>query len=280
MKKKIIFTLLFFIIFIITINTASFATFEITDFTINSELYENGDLYVKETINYYSNENDNGVTRKIITKNSRNTTNSADLLELYNVIVDEKVYEQVSYGNLGDEGIFEYTTDGNNEYNIKVYTPFNSYNKTVEYEYVLKNVGVVYNDTAEIYWNFIGDEWDCNIKNLTINIKLPIQASYKTSYVFGHGSDNGSFEKNGNYISLYVQDIEAYQPIDARILFSKDAIPNSNKIMNKSVLDDYINQEEGLSSEIEDAKVLGNLSVNQIAFILTIIVIIEKYHMI
>lgn len=274
MKKKIIFVLLFFIISIVAINTVSFATFEITDFTIDSELYENGDLYVRETINYYSNENDNGVTRKIITKNPRNKINSADLLELYNVIVDGKVYDQTSYGNIGDEGIYEYTTDGKNEYNVKVYTPFNTYNKIVEYEYVLKNVGVVYNDIAELYWNFIGDEWDCNIKNLTINIKLPIQAAYETSYVFGHGSDNGRFEKNGNYISLYVEDIEAYQPIDARILFSKDAMPNSNKIINKSVLEDYINQEEGLSSKVEESKIVGNLSIKEIAFIFIIIVLV------
>lgn len=303
MKRKIIFVLLFFITFIMFINTVSFATFEITDFIINAKLLENGDLYVIESINYYSDENDNGVTRKIITKNPRNKTNSADSLDLYNVIVDGKFYNMTSGGSIGDEGVFEYNTNGNNEYNIKVYTPFrsktkityyeynennelvpvikevtNSFggscNKIVQYEYVLKNVGVVYNDIAELYWNFIGDEWDCKINNLIINIELPETAAYSTSYVFGHGSDNGRFEKNGNYISLYVENIDEYQPIDARILFSKNAISNSIKRVEKNVLENYINKEEGLSSKIEDKKIIANLSLKEIVIVFSSIVIV------
>ena len=227
--------MLFFLIFIIGINTVSFAKFEITDFTIYANLDENGDLYIHEIIDYYSDENDNGVTRNIITKNPINKTNSADYLELYDVIVDGIYYEQTDLGVIGQEGVFEYSGYENN-YDIKVYTPFNSNSKTVEYCYTLKNVGVVYNDIAEIYWNFIGDAWDCNINNLEINITLPPVAANYTSYVFGHGSDNGSFEKEGNYIILYAKDIKANQPIDDRILFEKSAISSTTKIVNKSVL--------------------------------------------
>ena len=88
MKNKIILTFFLFLILIIGITTSSYAMFVIEDFTIDSELKDNGDLYVTERITYCTNEYVNGLTRKIITKNPRNTKNSADSLELNYVKVD------------------------------------------------------------------------------------------------------------------------------------------------------------------------------------------------
>ena len=45
--------------------------FVIEDFTIDSELKDNGDLYVTERITYCTNEYVNGLTRKIITKKDK-----------------------------------------------------------------------------------------------------------------------------------------------------------------------------------------------------------------
>lgn len=273
MNKKICFLGLFLLI-IICINTSSFATFQITDFTIDTVLNEKGDLYVTERIIYYTDEIVNGLTRKIITKNPSNKINSADSLQLNNIKVDGENCYQVNYAEKGQDGVYEYTISRNNEYNIKLYSPFDTYYKTVEYEYVLYNVAVKYNDIGEIFWNFIGDEWDCNINNLTINIELPEEVTYETSWVFGHGSNYGSFTKNENNITLTANNIEAYQPIDARILFARNAIDNSSKIVNKDVLEQYINEEQGMFSEIEQKKIIVNYPVKDIAIVLTIIVII------
>lgn len=272
MKKKIIFTMIL-MMFILGINTCSLAVFEISDFEINASLSKNGDLHIKEKIIYNTNEEVNGITRKIITKNPRNKINSADDLELISVVVDNQEYDEVSYGSIGQSGVYEYEISNKNEHNIKVYSPFVNNQKVVEYIYKLKNVGVVYNDTAELFWNFIGDEWDCDIKNLTIEILFPYETTNNITHVFGHGSDNGIFFKTQNVVTLKVQDICAYQAIDARILFSKESLNLSNKIVNKNVLEKYINEEEGLKDNLESKKIFGNLSINSITIIFVLIII-------
>ncbi len=268
MKRKILFSLLFFLLFVLGMHPNSLATFVIKNFTIDATLDNSGDLHVTENIQYYTNESVNGLTRNIKIQNPRNKKNSADALKLYAVKVNGLDYKQTSAAEIGDNGVFEYTSSGS-DYNIKVYSPFVSSTKYVEYEYVLKNVAVKYDDIAELYWNFIGNEWDNAIEYLEIHITLPTETMNETSYVFGHGSNKGSFTKRGNNITLYVYDIPAYQAIDARILFSRDAISASNKIINTSVLDKYVDQEEGLSQHLESNKILGDLSVTQISLILS-----------
>lgn len=273
MKKRLIYASLIVFLFVIAINIPSFASFYISDFEIDATVNSSGDMEVKEVIHYYTNETVNGLTRKILTKNEFNNNNSASGIELTGVYVDGEPCEQVYYGNIGDSMVYEYTIKGSDEYNIKLYSPFVSEVKTVEYDYILKNVAVKYKDIAELYWNFIGNEWDCRIENLTINLTLPELAGRSTSYVYGHGSDNGTFTKVGNKITLMASNLSAYQALDARILFEREAINDSMKIVNKNVLDQYIYDEEGFYPNQEEKKVFGNFSVRTLAEALTFLIV-------
>lgn len=274
LNKKIILFMIFFS-FVLFFNNKSFAVFKINNLDITAIVDETGDMRVVEKIDYYTDEVKNGVTREILTKNQNNIKNSADSIELYKVSVDNIIYEEIpkGTGNIGDNYVYEYESK-EDSCNIKVYSPFETHEKKVVYDYKLKNVAVKYNDIGEIYWNFIGDKWDCNIDNLDINFILPEKAIGETSYVFGHGSDNGTFSKNDNYIYLHAENIKAFQAVDARILFSRNAIKDSTKIINKSVLDKYINEEQGMYLEREKTKIFGIFSIEQIAIIFILIVII------
>lgn len=274
MKRKIKLSMIIFIMILALCNVKSLATFEIEKYVINCQLTQNGDLEVEENITYDTNEYRNGVTRNIKTKNDLNVKNSADLLTLESVKVDGTEYKRVTASSNGRSGVYTYQIDGD-EYNIKVYSPFNYAGKTVTYKYTLENVAVKYKDTAEIFWNFIGDEWDTNINNVEINIQLPSKAAQKTIYVFGHGSDNGTFEKNMNNITLKAKNLKANQALDARILFDVESIPLSNKQVNKNVLESYIkDEEEGFKKEREEKKIFGILTIKQIAINSIIIIVI------
>lgn len=274
MKKKLLLSIIIFISIIAMYNIKSLASFYIENYNINCELTEDGDLKVQENIIYNTDEYKNGVTRKIVTKNERNTKNSADLMKLESVKVDGEEYTRVTASSNGRSGVYEYNIDGD-EYNIKVYSPFKRMGKTVTYEYTLKNVAVKYKDTAELYWNFIGNEWDTSISKLEINITLPYNANKNNIYVFGHGSDNGTFEKNGNNIKLVARSLKAGQAVDARILFDKDAIVSSKKVINKNVLQSYIkDEEEGFRKERDAVKLFGIATSKQIAITLIVIIII------
>lgn len=273
-KRYIFFTMILSIFFLSISNNKTLASFYIQDFEINSEVFDNGDMKVEENITYYSTETKNGVTREINLKNATNINNSADGLNLLSVKIDGIEARKVNIGNIGDDGVYEYSSS-NNTHNLKVYVPFRRIQtRTITYEYLLKNVCVKYNDTSEIFWNFIGDQWDTKIDKLTINIKLPEKAIEGTTYVFGHGSDNGTFSKYNNNISLYANDLKANQALDARILFSTSALPNTTKVINKNVLNKYINQEEGLTSKIEEPEIIFGLKSKELAIIISSFLII------
>ena len=273
MKNKILIGIILFLGIIILYNAKSEATFKISNFQIDCDVQENGDIEIEENITYYTDESKNGLIRTIETKNRMNLTNSADTLELEEVLADGIIYKQTSNAQVGDEGVYTYSKSAN-EYEIKVFSPFTTKIKNISYKYKLTNVAVKYNDIAELYWNFIGTEWDCAIDNLIININLPESAINGNIYVYGHGSDNGTFTKIGNYITLKAQDISAYQAIDARILFPTIAIPTSTKTVDKEVLYKYIDLEEGMYEKREDIKILFGLSIKQIALGISALIIL------
>lgn len=287
MKRKIRLSIILFIMLLVFLNVKSLATFEIEKYLINCEVTEEGNIKIKEDITYSTNEYRNGVIRNILTENSLNKKNSADSLVLESVKVDGEEYKRVATSSNGRSGVYTYNIE-DNEYSIKVFSPFQHIGKTVTYEYTLKNVAVKYKDTAEIFWNFIGSEWDTNINNVQINIQLPMYARNKEIYVFGHGADNGTFKKNMNFITLEASGLKPYQALDARILFNEDSIPKSNKIVNKNVLQSYIkDEEEGFRKERPKMKVFGiatveELTITFIGIILTlwivVYVIFDKEH--
>ncbi len=271
MGKKV----LIFVVFLLSIMFAipSFAVFEIENFIIDAQIFENGDMEVLETIEYYTDETVNGLTRNIETSNQSNKRNSAEDVILQGVYVEGHSCDEVSTAEKGESGVYTnfVSSDG---IDIKLYSPFSKDYKIVQYQYILKNVAVKYNDTAELFWNFIGTEWDCKINNLNININLPETAADNTIWVYGHGSDDGTFEKKENNITLRVNNISSYQPIDARILFSKDAIGDSTKTYSSNVLNKYINEEEGMAKELEAKKALFGLTVKELGFGLSVIILI------
>lgn len=277
MKKirYVLSTIILAMLLILANNSVSKAEFYINNFVIEAEVKENGDMQITENIQYYSNETKNGVTREIKTRNEYNSKNSADSLILDKVLVDNYEAREVYSGTFGQDGVYEYNESGDN-HSIKVYMPMSTLNKNriVTYKYTLENVAVKYNDIAELFWNFIGDEWDTDIKNVHIRIILPAKAKNDSIYVYGHGSDNGRFEKTNNIIDLYATDLEKYQALDARILFERTAISGSNKIVEKSVLDKYIDEEEGISKEYEEAKIIAGFSITEIATILSVAIIL------
>lgn len=277
MKNKVVIGMILFFGILFLYNFHVEATFKITDFQINCDVQENGDIEIEENITYYTNENKNGLIRTIKTQNELNTTNSADSLNLKEVLADGVAYQGVYGARVGEEGVYTYGMSSKDTYEIKVFSPFDYPIKTITYRYKLTNVAVKYKDTAELYWNFIGSEWDCPIDNLSININFPESAINGTIYVFGHGSDKGTFNKIGNVVTLQAYDIKAYQAIDARILFPTVAIQNSNKIVNKNVLNKYIHEEEGMYAEREEPKILFGLSVKEIAFVVSGIIVIAGF---
>ena len=64
--------------------------------------------------------------------------------------------------------------------------------KTYKVHYTVKDAVKTHNDCSELYWQFIGDEFEKNISNVQGTIKLPSSVSnIENLKVWAHGQLNG-----------------------------------------------------------------------------------------
>ena len=75
---------------------------------------------------------------------------------------------------------------------LKMPFPVNTLNglreKTFDLYYTIKNLCVKHNDVGELYYNFIGGKWECDINKLNIDIYLP--NNQDELKIWGHGPLN------------------------------------------------------------------------------------------
>lgn len=251
MVKKIIFTL---ILIALCFSTTLFAAeYNVENYKINAVVNEDGSIDVTEYLKYHFDENMNGVYRDILYKytfagqkddmkptSSRYQSNGIENISVYtsdtsfenmseNIIMSEA---ELSNGMNYRYSIIDTVSDGYRR-RIKVYSPVDgdAY-KYVKYEYTIKDIVVNYNDYAEFYWNFIGADWQCEISNLEIYVKLPESSNIKA---FGHTYANiNSFNIDGNQVSMKVSNISEGTAVDIRAAFPNTYIGNISKNINSN----------------------------------------------
>lgn len=230
---------------------------------VNATIEENGDLIVEEyfKLNGYFNGFD-----RIINFSNPNTPlfnanlssyggsslhngNGIELLEMkalnkssnFNFTdFNGDVFSQVTSGASGDYGVYE-KNDSNIGMSLRIYLP--SYkNKAFYLKYRIKNMAILHEDIAELGWNILGTELSESIKNLIVYVNIPNNKEVK---VWAHGPLYGESKIiNPNKIMVKVANLDAYEPIDVRLVFDKLAIKDSLKKSNVKALDKILVYEE------------------------------------
>ncbi len=246
-KFKAIILLVFTMCIMLGLNTKTQAkSYTIEDMDIQATIQNNGDVYVKQNITYDFKGSYNGIY--ITIPYVLNDTEYKKAVQ--NNIIDEELYYgtgvEVQSVFMTQNGIkiqysernqFDMTTSQNKSYTIteesnlkkiKVYSPSTDTTKSFEINYIIKNLCVKHNDVGELYYNFIGGEWDVGIKKLNIDIYL--NQNKEEIKIWGHGPYNGISEIiSPNHANFKVEDIKKGQYVATRIMFNKDNIINSTK---------------------------------------------------
>ncbi len=262
-KERLIFILLIFVS-IVTINMTSsniFAdsdtSYSIESYKIDATVMKNGNIHVEEYLKYDFNTGMNGIYRDILFRyifknqpNGMEATSSryqADSLKNINVYVsdssfsDMKKYTELSESSLsnGISGYYSITDTINDGYRrtVKVYSPsYDESTKYIKYEYDVVGAVVKYNDAAEIYWNFLGNNWECSISDFSVNImfegsnnNLSGVKAYTHSY--GNISDAVIYSEK---VSFYTDSVNTDKAIDARVVFPASYIDYSMNTVNNN----------------------------------------------
>lgn len=256
--KYIILSLI--ILLIPTFVKASDVDYEITNYYIDSYILENGDLEIKELI--VLNGSFNGYIRELATSNSvLSHSNKIDFEHdaiynasgIYDMKIGAKKVDDVSFDIFNDEfeklEIGDSFSSNSKKTVVTKYSNYDEYkmyyrsnNESVAFllDYKLDKAIVLHNDVAELYWQFIGNDFTDQINDLKIRIHLPNNDDSDFFKVWAHGDLTGEIKKENNKtVYAYVKYLYPNSPVDIRMTFDKNLITDTSKVKksNEEALD-------------------------------------------
>lgn len=295
MKKILMFL---FLLFFPTLVFASNVDYKVTDILVDATVEENGDMKVKELI--VLDGTFNGYIRDIRFTNVKLKYNNPVNFEsdaIYNAsgIYDTKIKAKKITGKATFETMnesFDTLTNSsaaiakNKNYVMTSGSGMNSYKMYYEsddekvaflLEYALKDVVVLHDDIAELYWTFIGEGFDDKIGNVEVRVALPEKD--EGMRFWAHGDLTGDIWKNSeNEVIANIQKLPANSPLDIRMTFYKNLVNESvTKKSYTEALPSILNVETKRAEEANEKrekakKVVLILTISSIAYIIILII--------
>ena len=267
MKKVLVAIICFLCIPVVTLA----ADYDIEHFYIDATLKDNGDMEVSELI--VLDGTFNGYERDIIYQSSYTNYNASNIENLsvsakhVNKVSFETFYEyfdtfsQVTYANNGDMGkyILSSLSDG---IRLRMYYSTDNESTAFLIKYTLKDVGILHSDVVEYYWNFIGNGFEDDIKDLQIRVNYPSKMNKDDFSWWFHGPLTGNSDivnVNSAYTSVLasVKKVSAYEAVDFRTIVPKDGFNELlfKKIGNEEVKTSIIEHEDEIvAKDLEKIK--------------------------
>ncbi len=123
---------------------------------------------------------------------------------------------------------------------------FNAYNesRTFTVEYTVNNVVVVHDDVAELYYQFIGSDWDHPARFAMVTLTLPPGALKDQIRAWGHGPSSGYVSiDSAEQITWSAVYLPAYTYFEGRTTFPTALVPEATKRSGKAGLPGILRQE-------------------------------------
>ncbi len=269
--KKILFGLFLFLIMPIWVSAANY---DITDFLVKSQILENGDLEVSELIVLKGDFNGYERDLQYANSNLNNDTflnnrlyNASDIT---NVKIAAKKVSEVDFNTFTDQDfqLFERVPSAingyvgkyvessiYNGYRYRMYYP--SQDETVAFNitYTVKDAVVMHEDVAELYWTFIPDGFEDELKHIEIEVYLPNYDNSDNFRLWAHGNLGGVVNKiDNNGVKAKINSVLPGESVDIRLTFDKSLITNINVKKSYTVAMDKI-----VEVETKRADVANNL---------------------
>ena len=155
--------------------------------------------------------------------------------------IDEEMYHVTKncyYALKNSKGDFEiaWGVGLDNSYDTKIY----------EISYTVKDAIGKYNDYAELYWQFVGEDFEIDADKITGTIILPEDANNIDDIkVWGHteGLNGEIYVTDENTIKFKIDDFDAGVYVEVRTLFPTDMITTSGRIYDEDRYDEVIKEE-------------------------------------
>lgn len=270
--KKFILGLFLFLVSPFIVKAADY---DITDFYVKANILTNGDLEVNELI--VLDGDFNGYERDILYANSNLSGGDFANNRLYNasnitdVEIKAKYVNYVSMNTFDDRdfdifNLANYASNGskalyvksslNNGYRFRMYYKSNNQKVAFYLKYTVKDVVVLHNDVAELYWTFIPDGFEDELNNINIEVYLPNSDNSNNFRIWAHGNLSGEVDFIGKIgVRANIGEVFFGESVDIRMTFDKSLV-DENLVLKKS---NVLALDEIIKVETERANIANNL---------------------
>lgn len=276
--KRFLITVFFISIFLLVLSIKSNASSDLLlnslDFQVNIDIdgsmrvIETWDIQIEDTNTLYKTfKSDSGKYSEIKNVQVREITHGRTNFKEINTLMYH-VTKNCYYGMINNDGDFEiaWGVGLDNDRDTRKYM----------ITYTVEDAISKHNDYAELYWQFIGADFEINAKKITGTINLPESAQNKDEIkVWGHTEDlNGEiYVTDLDKISFEVNGFNAGRYIEIRTLFPTDMIIYSGRTSNDNILEDVIDEETVWANEA-NARRAKRDTINLLVTITTIVICI------
>lgn len=277
-----------FILFIVLLFTPVFVyakdiDYDITDYYVKANILDNGDMEVNEII--VLDGTFNGYERDIAFKN--NNLNHSESMNyevdaiynatgIFNYSTYAKYVSDIDFDTFNEtftelipvENTYDavkgnvYITEYSSFYRFRMYHRTNDAKTAFLIKYTVDDAVVMHNDVAELYWTFIGEDFEDELNNVNIRIYLPEQDTSDNFRIWAHGDLTGEVYKHDNsYVEANVKNISANSPVDIRMTIDKNLIKDSSTLdhSNEEALDKIIEVETKRADEANRQRVIAKV---------------------
>lgn len=225
---------------------------ELNNLEFNIELTDSGSMIVEEIWDVYIYET-NTLFKTFPYDNNYDAISDVSVKEIFNdgsvkpfnkrdvyaYHVDEDCYHALN----NEDGMFEIAWGVNEEYG--------SVTRKFSIMYTIENCVKIYNDTAELYWQLIGDDFEIPSNNIKGTIKLPEAVeNLEELRVWAHGPLDGTIQKvDESTVEFELPYLSSYEFLEIRIATPINLFLNSINVYNENKLDNIIAEETAWAEE-------------------------------
>lgn len=254
-NKKILIMLFFTILTLFLLTTKSNASLYLNNLDFYAQIDENGNMDVTETWNI-----------RISSTNTLYKTFKLDNSK-YSNITNVQVSE-VGKGNFTKTNTWAYhltknyyfggiNNDGRFEIAWGVGLDNSSDTRTYTISYTVEDAISKYNDYAELYWQFLGSDFEVDSEKITGTIKLPSQANSKEDIkVWGHVKTlNGEiYATSTDTVEFSLDNYESGNYVEIRIAMPSEMVKEAQRTYNKQALTEIINEETKWANDANERR--------------------------
>lgn len=245
--KKIFLPAVFILSFIFFFASKNFInadrSYYVNEYNVQAKINEDGTTQFTEKINYHFDGEYNGIFLNV---------DYLDCGDFKNYSVcqlkdgNENLFTQ---SNIGANGNYQLTFE-NSIAKFKIYSHSYYENKCFVIRYTLTNAVKKFADTAQFNRKLLGQNFETPIKNFNSQISFEHPSNPQDLKIFAHGPLTGESKINDDgTISLQINDLPAYNFIEANALFPTEYVKNFPQTSNEKMLDSIMEQEKNLATQ-------------------------------